>query len=251
MGRRTIALAGAGAAGLRAELPDAVRELLDLEYVVPHGRTVAAVGAEVAAALGGEPALLFGHSMNGTLALAAATLVPAALVVGTIAVGAPPSLPLDVDAIRAHWLAHAEPERRRRFDECSQRAANATDDDERQRWIDAADSLRRWHDLDADETESAARYDRPQAETLAWVAAIFGDAAGAGVDWRHVREHQPAPVLLALGRSDFLVPHTAWDDENTPATCTTVRFGRSGHTPFAEEPERFTDELRAWLAELA
>jgi proline iminopeptidase len=147
-----------------------------------------------------------------------------------------------------HWLDNAEPARRARFDECSERAAAATDPEERARWIDAADAARRWHDLEFDPTPIDSRYERPKEEAFAWAGAVMADAGR--VDWGRVRAAQPAPVLLCLGRSDHLIPHTSWDGvEPRPHQVVTALFERSGHTPFVEEPERFTDVLARWLSD--
>jgi proline iminopeptidase len=243
-----VALAGAGAVGLRASLPDEVLSMLDIAFVVPRASTVVGIADELVrvAERHGGPVVLFGHSMNGSLVLATAARHPD-LVLGTIAVGAPPALPPDVDASRAHWIACAEPERRARFDERSRRAAAAGDDlVERQRWIEAADAVRSWHDLDFDPTPIDAAYERPRDEVMAWAGAVFQDAAN--VDWPAVLRSQPAPVLLALGRSDFLVPCTLWEGA-LPPPFEVHTFDRSGHTPFVEQPDEFTATVGRWLEE--
>lgn len=57
------------------------------------------------------------------------------------------------------------------------------------------------------------------------------------------------PIFLALGRHDYVVPHTLWDGiaEKLPRVRVEV-FERSGHQPFFEEPERFTDVVTEWMA---
>lgn len=59
------------------------------------------------------------------------------------------------------------------------------------------------------------------------------------------------PVLLVLGRYDFIVaPPSSWDPIRPAFRDLTVRvFERSGHTPSYEEPELFDAELLRWLAE--
>jgi proline iminopeptidase len=57
------------------------------------------------------------------------------------------------------------------------------------------------------------------------------------------------PILVALGRYDYVVPYTLWDDVAPKLPDATVQiFERSGHQPFCEEPERFAAVLSAWLA---
>jgi proline iminopeptidase len=57
------------------------------------------------------------------------------------------------------------------------------------------------------------------------------------------------PVLLALGRYDFLVaPYHTWEPYRDRFRDLTLRvFERSGHTPQFEESDLFDAELQAWL----
>jgi proline iminopeptidase len=57
-----------------------------------------------------------------------------------------------------------------------------------------------------------------------------------------------APVFLALGRYDYLVPHVTWDPwkESMPGLTCRV-FDESGHYPMMEEPDRFDRELLEYL----
>lgn len=58
-----------------------------------------------------------------------------------------------------------------------------------------------------------------------------------------------APIFLALGRYDYIVPYTLW--EGIPETLPDAElhlFERSGHQPFFEEPERFAAELTGWMS---
>jgi proline iminopeptidase len=59
------------------------------------------------------------------------------------------------------------------------------------------------------------------------------------------------PVLLALGRYDFLVaPPSSWDRVRPKFRDLTVRvFERSGHTPQHDEAALFDAELLRWIAE--
>lgn len=59
-----------------------------------------------------------------------------------------------------------------------------------------------------------------------------------------------APVLLALGRYDYLVPPAyLWEAVRGKFRDLTVRiFERSSHAPHFEEPALFDQELLAWLA---
>jgi proline iminopeptidase len=68
-------------------------------------------------------------------------------------------------------------------------------------------------------------------------------------DIRIGAESLRVPMLLALGRCDYVVPHVLWDGiaSGLPA-ATTHLFARSGHQPFFEEPERFVEVVLGWMA---
>jgi proline iminopeptidase len=57
------------------------------------------------------------------------------------------------------------------------------------------------------------------------------------------------PILLAQGRYDYIVPYTVWDGiaDKLPSARLEI-FQRSGHQPFFEEPERFTEAVVDWMA---
>jgi len=57
-----------------------------------------------------------------------------------------------------------------------------------------------------------------------------------------------APVFLALGRYDYMVPYTLWDDarELLPNLSYNL-FEKSGHFPMLEEQELFDRTLIEWL----
>jgi proline iminopeptidase len=56
------------------------------------------------------------------------------------------------------------------------------------------------------------------------------------------------PVFLALGRYDYVIPYTLWDDvrENIPNLDYHL-FERSGHHPMLEEQALFDQKLIAWI----
>jgi proline iminopeptidase len=57
------------------------------------------------------------------------------------------------------------------------------------------------------------------------------------------------PVFLAHGRFDYIVPHVLWNGIPAQLPDATFHlFERSGHQPFVEEPERFTQALTDWTA---
>lgn len=57
-----------------------------------------------------------------------------------------------------------------------------------------------------------------------------------------------APIFLALGRYDFVVPYVLWDGVKDKVPRLTYNlFQKSGHTPQYEEPSFFDQKLLEWL----
>ncbi len=57
------------------------------------------------------------------------------------------------------------------------------------------------------------------------------------------------PILLAHGRYDYVSPYTMWDGIIDALPDATMHlFERSGHQTFFEEPERFVEVARGWMA---
>ena len=63
------------------------------------------------------------------------------------------------------------------------------------------------------------------------------------------RDQLRVPILLAHGRYDYVVPYTMWNGiTQTLPDATLHLFERSGHQPFFEEPEKFAEVVRGWMA---
>jgi len=63
------------------------------------------------------------------------------------------------------------------------------------------------------------------------------------------KESLTVPILIAHGRYDYVSPYTMWDGiVETLPNATRHVFERSGHQTFFEEPERFVEVVRAWMA---
>jgi proline iminopeptidase len=57
-----------------------------------------------------------------------------------------------------------------------------------------------------------------------------------------------APVFLALGRYDYVVPYTLWEGVKDKFSNLSYNlFEKSGHTPQLEEPEIFDQKLLDWI----
>lgn len=249
-----VAITPIGAEGLHATLPAELGELFTVHVVElpgtgrsagdPARQSVATVvGAvkEVGSAIASDKFVVFGHSMNGTLALAAGADPSCA---GVIAVGAPPRLPPDAEAVRTYWEAKAEPRRRRLSAELIAAYNDSDDYDEKSALRERHDRLRRWYDLEFDPTE----FDSLAQMDLGWVQAVFESAES--VDWPATVRSVTCPVLLALGEYDFVVPMSGWAEDLRPPLTTTTVFDRSGHTPFLEQPSDFVHAVDLWLSDL-
>ena len=139
------------------------------------GTEAATVGAAIEAvrdtidALTLENVVLFGHSMNGTLALAAAAGgVPCK---GVIAVGAVPTLPPDADLSAVFWEEKAEPGRKEAAAAAEAAFDAATSDGEKLVAWQAYNNVRRWYDPAVDRSDLDTTGNVPQG----WIQAVFDD----------------------------------------------------------------------------
>lgn len=58
-----------------------------------------------------------------------------------------------------------------------------------------------------------------------------------------------APIFIAHGRHDYVVPCVLWEGIAAQLPNATLRiFEESGHQPFFEEPDRFALSLQDWMA---
>ncbi|MCA1403429.1 hypothetical protein I6F26_02280 [Ensifer sp. IC3342] len=69
------------------------------------------------------------------------------------------------------------------------------------------------------------------------------------IDIRQGLDRLKMPIMLALGRFDYLVaPASTWDEYRADVSDLTIRlFERSGHTPQLEESAAFDDALLEFL----
>ena len=239
-----------GSAWMAAALPEALGELFTVRVCDlpgtgrsqgdPNSATVTVVAdaiTDVGAAFG--EFFLFGHSMNGTLALATAAATPCR---GVIAVAPSPFLPPNPTESASYWEAKAEPERRRRAAAITADYEACGNDRDKEVLREHFDRLRRWYDLEFDPTE----LDRLAALSMEWIGAVF--ESGKRIDWPNTLRSLSCPVFLGLGEYDFIAPPTAWTEGLLPPSATVKMFPRSGHTPYVEQPAEFVDELASWVA---
>ena len=234
------------AAALPAELCDLFTlQLMELPGAgnAAHPAGASSVGeigvavADVAERLG-PMTVLFGHSMNGALALAAASNAACA---GVIAVTPPTALPPDATAPARYWDARAEPNRRERARQVVAAHEATSDEQERTRLQEQFTRLRRWYDVDFDPTE----LDSLAVVDQGWISSVF--ESGKALDWPGIFRDVEQPVLLCLGDFDFVAPPDAWTSENIPPSATVHHFTRSSHTPYVEEPHAFLEVVRSWM----
>jgi proline iminopeptidase len=137
----------------------------------------------------------------------------------------------------AFFEADASDERKRRLRE--NLAALSADASALQKTL--AQTPMRFFDADFDATHLFAdAVPRPLLQHLV-------GSLGPGWDVTAAANALRVPMLLALGRYDYIVPHILWDgfSARLPAAALEL-FGRSGHQPFFEEPERFAEVLTGW-----
>ena len=82
--------------------------------------------------------------------------------------------------------------------------------------------------------------------------ALFQQVLGPLTATWHVtadKESLAVPMLIAHGRYDYVSPYTMWRGivEALPDATQHV-FERSGHQTFFEEPQRFAEVVREWMA---
>jgi len=194
----------------------------------------------VRAALAAPRVVVLGHSIVGMLAVEYARRCPDT-VSHAIIVGTPPhgDMTALVAKSTAYFLEHASDERKRLLQENMARLPPGTPPAQA---IFAQTPLRFFDPLFDAPPLFAGAEPRPEilGHLLGTLAPGWDVTAGAALR---------GPLLIAHGRHDYTVPHLLWDDVVPRLPTATMRlFERSGHQPFAEEPERFTTELTGWLA---
>ncbi|MFN3431895.1 MAG: alpha/beta fold hydrolase [Candidatus Sericytochromatia bacterium] len=197
--------------------------------------------------LGLEKMVVVGHSGHGFLALEYAKRYPAHVSHVVMIASRPSNGPVHAALTDRHWHEAVCPERKALQDAEWARLPDdlAAEPDRRfitfclrmgpRSWYDAAfDAAPLWADVPVT---------MPVMDHL-WGEAFRDLAIEDGLEALGV------PVLLALGRHDYLVgPASAWDPYRERFQDLTVKvFDRSSHTPQLEESALFDAELLSWLA---
>ncbi|WP_231365778.1 MULTISPECIES: alpha/beta fold hydrolase [unclassified Thioalkalivibrio] len=203
--------------------------------------------AQAQTQLGFDRVVLIGHSHHGNLALEYAKWHPER-VSHVVLIGTPP---VDADetvrAAKAYWKRNASEPRKRLLRE--QVAAFRAEQSVRllpaQAYIAeyVAEGPKYWFNphYDASPLWQGVPLDMG-------VMAVFRGFFAEGYELQWDPEQLTAPVFLAMGRHDYAVPPTLWDEDRLARNGLAFRlFERSGHTPQLEEPEEFDRMLLEWL----
>lgn len=103
-----------------------------------------------------------------------------------------------------------------------------------------ADAARRWYDPEYDEGPLMAG----APVNMPVLSELFGQPFTLFDD----NQRLEPPAFLALGRHDYGVPPTSWDNQRDHFRDLTVAvFERSGHTPQVEEAAAFDKLVLDWL----
>jgi proline iminopeptidase len=196
--------------------------------------------------LGLEDVVILGHSGHAFLALEYASKYAQHVQKVVLLNTAPTNSQERREQSSAYFLETAEPERKKKF---AQDFALLDDDIER-------DPERRFAHL-LIRTSAQAFYDYQFDATPLWegvrtnmpiIDYLWGEVF-AGMDLRQSLATFEKPVLLGLGRYDYLVgPVDLWNEiERDFQSVKKVIFERSGHNPMYEEPKLFDQTLIEWI----
>jgi proline iminopeptidase len=253
-GPACLVLCNIGTATYERQTPPPLSEKMNLVYVDLRGsgQSTGAIGeldfdrlAEdleaVRAHFGLERVAVLGHSILGVLAIEYGRRCPGS-VSHVIAVGTPPSGNMAQLMARsaAFFQADASEDRKRVLRENLARLGPEASPAQRV----LAQTPMRFFDPTFDPAPLFAEaIVKPEvlAHLLGPLTASWDVTAGAS--------SLRAPLMIALGRHDYVSPYTSWDEIAPTLPSATVRvFERSGHQPFFEEPEPFHAAVSAWMA---
>jgi proline iminopeptidase len=252
-GPTCLFLCSTGTRPAEVQTPPALTDRLRLVYVDLRGsgRSTGAASdltfdvlaqdlEAVRAHLGVDQVAVLGHSVLGMPAIEYGRRCPET-VSHVIAVGTPPrgdmaSLQASADAF---FERDASDERKQILRENMARLPPGA-----QPWqIMLAQSPKRFHDPRFDAAPLFAEAElRPELLMHLFTQLTPGWDVTAGAGTLRV------PTFLALGRHDYVVPHTLWETVAPTLPSFTVKlFERSGHQAFFEEPEAFATAVSDWM----
>jgi proline iminopeptidase len=190
---------------------------------------------------------VIGHSISGLLALEYARRHPEH-VTGVVMHATPPFYNDRLGAaVSAFWDTNASAERKA----LRQRDREAMPEDSLRR-LGPGEAMKLRYITSAPVYFHDPAYDPAWIlEGVTWNVPAWDQLFGSIMPSYDLADGPPirVPVILALGRDDFAVPHHVWDDaERRKIPDLTVHlFDRSGHYPMLEEHERFDTVLLEWM----
>lgn len=197
-------------------------------------------------ALGWQKVVVAGHSMHAHMALEYARAYPDH-VSHIIMIGMTPSWPSE-ETQEAFWEEQASTERREAHLSKQPLITKVRDDpnlssSEIMIKTYVLNSALYWYDPEFDCSDF---WDGVEVNT-----ELFGEYVSSSGAEYHVENGAKVrqPVLVAVGRHDYVAPYTEWKTEyDVLPNMTFVLFDRSGHTPQWEESELFDSKVEHWLA---
>lgn len=200
----------------------------------------------VRATLGFERVAVMGHSHHGNLALEYAKRYPAR-VSHVVLIGSPPcDVRRTIEGGNAYWTSHASGARkaalRDNWNALSSETLEAMSPDDALVAQYVADGPKYWYD---------PRYDASPLwqgvpVNMAIVTVFRGFFTDYELSWDPAR--LSAPVLVVMGRHDYVVPHVLWNEALPRLQNVTFHlFEQSGHTPQLEEQKLFDQILLEWI----
>ncbi|MCA1441564.1 alpha/beta hydrolase [Ensifer sp. IC4062] len=196
--------------------------------------------------IGLERFAILGHSGHGYMALEYAKRHPDRVSHVVMVATGPSHSPRHMAAADRLWAETVAPERKAIFErEMALLGSDIAErPDERFKSLLIRLGAKSWYD--------AAFDARPLWEGVTVNNLVFDHLWGEvfrDIDIRPGFDRLKMPILLALGRFDYLVaPPSTWDEYRADVSDLTIRlFERSGHTPQLEESGAFDDALLEFL----
>lgn len=195
--------------------------------------------------LGFERFILVGHSHHGNVALEYAKCYPDKIS-HLVLIGTPPcDVQHTIEEGRRYWSEQASAARqaalKRNHEALGDRLASMPPGEAFIAQY-VADGPKYWHDPGYD--ASTLWRDVPVNTDI--IDVFRGFFTGYEFTWDVAR--LKAPVLAVMGKHDYVVPHTLWDEVLPTMQNVTYRLlQKSGHTPQLEEPAAFDKTLLEWL----
>ena len=187
-----------------------------------------------------------GHSICGILAIEYAKAYPSH-VSHVMMIGTPPGMPAGYGSMTAAYWEENASEQRRTVLRANQEVPRDTSGTMTSSDAAIADYLRAtpryWYDPTYDAAWLFEGTFYPVAGVNHLLASIM-----TGYSFPTPSEIA-APIFLALGRHDYVVPPVLWDDlRGQYDTMVEAVFDRSGHLPHLEEQDLFDERILEWLA---